>query len=208
MTVRTANDFNREYMFRNWIGETTISKQSPKGKPIKTAIFYTLLISAVLLAFFYSGSKGSGKTFGPFAYYTVLTTSMQDVYPQGSLVTSWAVKPNEPLQAGLESGSDIIFAKDDQTIVVHRIVEIMEDYEESGYRAFRTQGVNNPNPDTWITYEGNVIGRVTWHLPYAGNTLAMIAENLLWVIAGVVLLAFIATLLKVVFKKDPAKAQR
>lgn len=194
-------DFNREYDYNCYL-EDTQTKVSAKNTIIKNSIFYSVLIIAVVFAFIYSGSKDSGKRFGPFAYNTVLTTSMQSVYPKGSLVTSWAVKPGEPLQSGLADGDDIVFTKDDGTVVVHRIIEIMDNYEDGGQRAFKTQGVDNPAPDNWITYEGNVIGRVTWHVPYVGDILAFIADHILWVIVIIAALFALSALLRIVFSKE------
>jgi hypothetical protein len=78
----------------------------------------------------------------------------------------------------------------------------MEDYENSGQRAFRTQGVDNPSPDPWITYEGNIVGRVTWHVPYLGAAMALVAENIFYVVGGIAALAVLFALWKSVLKKD------
>ena len=201
--VRNANDFNREYMYRVWCDEAAAAEKPRKDSFIKNVIFYSILFIIVALAFFYSGNHNSGKKFGPFAYNTVLTESMKSIYPPGSLITSWSIKPGEPLKAGLENGTDIVFIKDEKgTVVVHRIIEIMADYEDSGQRAFRTQGVDNPDPDTWVTYEGNVIGRVTWHAPYVGDILAAIGSSFLWIIAAIAILVLLAALLKTAFGKE------
>ena len=201
-SIRNANDFNREYMYRIWCGEVEAADKPRKGAVIKSVVFYAVLLAMIVLAFFYSGSSEPGKRFGSFAYNTVLSDSMQSVYPEGSLITSWAIKPGEPLKAGLEDGTDIVFLREGGATVVHRIIEIMEDYGDSGQRAFRTQGVDNPIPDTWITYEGNVIGRVTWHLPYAGNILAAIGANILWVVLIIAALILILTLFKTALKRQ------
>ena len=177
-----------------------------QGTKIKNVIFYSILLIMVILAFFYSGNKNPGKKFGPLAYNTVLTTSMNSVYPKGSLIASWTIKSGESLKAGLENGTDIVFLKDKKgTLVVHRIIEIMEDYEDSGQRAFRTQGVNNPAPDPWVTYEGNVVGRVIWHIPYAGNVLAQISKNIILVVVVIAAVSIIITLLKFAVKKEIAE---
>jgi signal peptidase I len=201
--IRTVKDFNKEYLYRCWLEETKNAGRSTKGAAVKNILFYSALAVMVLLAFFYSGNRQPGKRFGPFAYNVVLTTSMNSVYPQGSLITSWAVKQNEPLEAGLANGTDIVFIKDDEgTVVVHRIIEIMEDYENSGQRAFRTQGVDNPSPDTWITYEGNVVGRVTGHVPYLGAVMMLVAENIFYVVGGIAVLAVLFALWKAALKKE------
>jgi signal peptidase len=206
--IRTVNDFNKEYLYRCWCDEIKAAGQPSRGATIRSAVFYTVLATMVLLAFFYSGDKNPGKRFGPFAYNTVLSPSMQDVYPQGSMVFSWAIKPDEPLRAGLADGSDIVFLIEGNIVVVHRIIEIISDYENLGIRVFRTQGVNNNNPDSWLVYEGNIVGRVTGHVPYAGMILSMIADNIFWVIGGIVFICALVTLLKIVFSKEDPKPQK
>jgi signal peptidase I, archaeal type len=199
---RTINDFNREYLYKTWVEETEENRRPKRGSAIKSIAFYGALIAMILLAFFYSGSRDGAKRFGPFSYNTVLTGSMQSVYPQGSLITSWEIKKGEPLKAGLENGDDIVFVRENGDVIVHRIIEIIDNYEDTGQRAFITQGVNNSAPDNWITFEGNVIGRVTWHVPYVGNILQMISQNILIFIGIIVLITVILTLWKSVFKKE------
>ena len=196
------DDFNRAYSNGRRPDGVRPVPHTGKGRIIKNALFYAALVLAILLAFFNYGNKNVGKHFGPFAYNTVLTDSMRSVYPKGSLITSWAVKPDEPLKAGLADGTDIVFTKQDGTVIVHRIVQIMDDYEGGGQRAFKTQGVDNPSPDTWITYEGNVIGRVTWHVPYAGEVLTLIAANIVWVVLFIVVLFAAVSLWRIVYKKS------
>lgn len=200
--MRTAKDFNREYYYKLWTEEAQAAKHPAKGSAIKNAIFYSLLLIMVMLAFFYSGNREPGKRFGPFAYNTVLTPSMNSVYPQGSLITSWAIQPDEYLYSGLEDGTDIVFILEDGRVVVHRIIEIIEDYEGSGHRAFRTQGVDNPSPDPWITIDANIIGRVTWHVPFVGDILALIADNILWVILTIAVISIIIILLSIALRKE------
>ena len=203
MPLRTVCDFNREYYYKLWQEEVAAMSKPRKGATIKSAVFYSVLLILVMLAFFYSGNRDPGKSFGPFAYNTVLTTSMQSVYPQGSLITSWEIGPNEQLSTGLYNGTDIVFVNENGQVIVHRIIEIMENYEETGQRVFRTQGVENPDPDPWLTGEINVIGRVTWHAPVVGGVMAMISANVLWVVLIIVVLSVLITLLQVVFRKEP-----
>lgn len=201
-------EFNKKYEYERYLEETKTQGTPTKGSIIKSTVFYVVLISAVLFSFLWSSNDDAGKKFGPFAYSTVLTSSMQSVYPQGSLVTSWSVKPNEPLQAGLTNGDDIVFTTEEGMVIVHRIIEVLDDYEDSGQRAFKTQGVENPAPDNFITYEGNIIGKVTWHVPYVGDILAFISENIIWFVAGIAILFALSALFNVVFAKEEQKTKK
>ncbi|MDR1805760.1 MAG: signal peptidase I [Clostridium sp.] len=201
LSNRNITDFNREYEFKLWLREEEELRKPRKGAVVKSILFYGFLLAMVTAAFFFSNTQG-GKQIGPFAYNNVLSESMQSVYPKGSLVVSWAVKSVDELSAGLADGTDIVFLKEDGQIVVHRIIEIMDNYEDSGLTAFRTQGVENDLPDSWVTYAGNVVGKVIWHLPYLGGVLAFIADNLLWVILSIVVIFSIIALLRFVFGKE------
>jgi len=199
--VKSLVEFNREYAYKCFLEEKTL-KTPKKGSLIKSMIFYSMLIIIVAFAVFWSNSSDAGKRFGSFAYNTVLTSSMQSVYPQGSLVTSWAVKPGEQLKAGLADGDDIVFVTETGKMIVHRIIEIMGNYEDSGMRAFRTQGVENSAPDSFVTYEGNVIGRVVWHVPYVGGILAIISENIFLFIAGITAVCIVISLVKIALSNN------
>jgi len=194
--------FNRDYEYQCYLEELETARATPRGSIVRSAIIYGILILAVVLAFL-SRDGNAGQRFGPLACNTILTTSMKSVYPKGSLVASWAVKPGEPLQAGLDKGTDIVLVREDGVVIVHRIVEIMDNYEDSGQRGFRTQGVDNLTQDGWVTCEGNVIGRVTWHTPYLGGVLSYIAEHILWIAVGLAGVFALLILLKVLFRKEP-----
>jgi signal peptidase len=134
---------------------------------------------------FSSGEKGT--IFG-YTYMNVLTPSMQSVLPQGSLVIVKEVDPES-----IAVGNDITFTKSDQTSVTHRVVNIIEDYEETGARGFETKGVNNDDPDFEIVLAANVVGVVKMHFPGIGSMLMWIRENPLLSIGfffGCVLLSF------------------
>ena len=194
--TKSLVEFNRDYDYKCFLEEKMLTT-TKKDSLIKKMIFYSTLIIIVVFSIFWSNSNDAGKRFGSFSYNTVLTSSMQSIYPQGSLVTSWAITPNEPLKTGLAEGDDIVFVTESGKRIVHRIIEIMENYEDSGFRAFRTQGVENIAPDSFITYEGNVIGRVTWHVPYVGGVLTIINENIFLFIAGISVICVLIPLLKI-----------
>jgi len=199
-------EFNREYTYKCYVEETT-PEAPKKNAPIKTTVFYSALIIIVLFTFFWSNNNAAGKRFGPFAYNSVLSTSMQSAYPKGSLVASWAIKPDDKLKAGLADGDDIVFVTESGKIIVHRVVEIMENYDDSGLRAFRTQGIENSAPDTFITYEGNIIGRVVWHTPHVGKILASISENFFLIIAIITVVCIFVYLLKIAILGNAPKKE-
>lgn len=150
--------------------------------------FYGVLLLLILAAVF-SKSAGSGapKVIGGYAGMIVLTESMQNEIPKGSLVITKRVDPDT-----LSIGDDITFMANETTSVTHRIIGILERYEDTGQRAFETKGTMNKNPDERLVLEMNVVGKVVYHSHPLGKAVAFISANwpiLLFLFAvGIVLL--------------------
>jgi signal peptidase len=98
---------------------------------------------------------------------------MQDAIPRGSLIVVKRVESHE-----IEVGDDITYMRDANSTITHRVVQIYEDYKNSGERGFQTQGVNNAAPDPDVVYAPNVVGVVLFHVPTLGAMLAYLGGNL------------------------------
>jgi signal peptidase I, archaeal type len=134
---------------------------------ISNFIYYACAILLVIVAWNYAQN---GRLFlGNYKMHNILTTSMQSVYPQGTLVFTKPVDPEN-----LVVGNDIMFYRDATTTVFHRIVEIHEDFTGNNQRAFVTKGVDNERVDSNILPADNVIGKVVFFIPHVGK----ISENL------------------------------
>ena len=153
--------------------------KNKKASVIADIIFYFALVLMVGLAVLFSRGALGSQAIGGFRFYEVLTTSMNSVYPQGSLILIKEVDANE-----LTVGDDITFMQDANTVVTHRIIEIKEDYEESGERAFVTKGVDNAAPDAEVTLAANVVGKVIKGFPKMGEILSWLGDNL-WLVVVV-----------------------
>jgi signal peptidase len=95
---------------------------------------------------------------------------MQDEIPKDSFIL---VKKIDPLK--LEVGNNITFMRDSDTSVTHKIIDI---YESSEGRGFKTMGVNNSQPDRDIVHESNIIGKVIFVVPALGALMTYIGENI------------------------------
>ena len=73
----------------------------------------------------------------------------EDVYPKGAPVVSRRTDPST-----LEIGDDITFMTGETTTVTHRIIGIVENYADTGQRAFQTQSVMNRTPDSQLVPGG------------------------------------------------------
>ena len=120
----------------------------------------------------------------------VLTGSMEPEIPQGALIIINRLDPSE-----LQVGDDITFAVAPTITFTHRIIDIYENYADSGQRGFRTLGIANDAPDPEIVSEGNVVGRVVRPIPWVGNAVsfmhAIVNESAYLALAGVFIVVFV-----------------
>ena len=203
--ARSFDKINEEFCKEHKLSTDKTSEAAPKskfGRLISNIMFYGSLVLLLFLVFTYTQSGASRNIFG-FSYYNILTTSMQSTLPQGGFILVRET-PGEKLQIG----DDITFFKNANTIVTHRIIGIYQDYEDSGQYGFRTQGTDNPSPDANITYEGNVIGKVVFHIPMLGFVLEYIANNVWFVVIGFALILALSYFLKIVFTPEKPKEEK
>ncbi|MCL2083650.1 MAG: signal peptidase I [Oscillospiraceae bacterium] len=196
--MRTLLEINRDFMASNAeprpISPMTIEAppaaakaQESAGPPerrrgkekrgILAAASDMMFYLAILVMFFSiltSGTDGGRpKSIFGYSYFTVISNSMKDEIPKGAFVL---VKETAP--RGLEIGDNITFMRDRYDSVTHKIINIYENYDNSGARGFQTKGVNNLNPDRDIVYEASVIGKVILVLPGLGAAISYLGENI------------------------------
>ncbi|MBA7618288.1 hypothetical protein ES703_25609 [subsurface metagenome] len=94
----------------------------------------------------------------------VYSASMAPAMPAGSLAITEPVDPTT-----IEVGDIIAFNPpwDEDVTVSHRVVEILS-------TGFVTKGDANEDPDPFVIPEENVIGQVSFHIPYVGYPLVEI----------------------------------
>ena len=151
------------------------AKKMKKVKAVSNLLFYVSIIVALFAAVAYGGN-GSVKNFFGYSYMGVLTPSMQSEIPQGSVVIVKHTSPDK-----IHTDDNITYLKEDGTTVTHKVIQIFENYENSGAKGFQTKGVDNNVPDKDIVLAANVVGVVKAHIPYIGALLMNIAVNV-WVI--------------------------
>lgn len=149
-----------------------------KRKILKTVgdiTFYGVLILAVLGAFLFASNSSPNKSILGYRIYAVKTGSMSPAYSVGSMVVV-KVKNAEDISVG----DDITFYRpgNDIDIWTHRVTQIIEDYNGQGI-AFKTQGIANKSEDPFITLGGNVVGTVSFSIPFVGYILSFIQGNML-----------------------------
>lgn len=178
-------------------GEPERSKKHV-GKWVEDVAFYLFLIVLVIsVAFLKDGDNGAPKSLAGFSAFTVLTGSMQDEIPQGALVITKQIDPKE-----LKIRDDITYLSGPTTTITHRIVGIIENYQNTGQRAFETQGIMNSKPDEQPVPAGNIVGKVIFHSYGLGRVFSILSEHWLIFLILMVLTAALIKTLKIVFHRD------
>ncbi len=135
------------------------------------AYYGALLLLVLCILFIKSGGKGAPVSVLGFSMHNVLSASMQEEIPKGALVLTRRVEPGT-----LKIGDDITYMRDAQTTVTHRIIGIIEDYENTGQRAFETKGVMNKERDKLLVPAANVVGKVIFHNHALGVAMSFLSR--------------------------------
>lgn len=95
--------------------------------------------------------------------YAVLSGSMEPTYHVGSLIYVKAVDYKQ-----LEVGDPITYMISQNTVVTHRIIEVLPDEENPETLRYFTQGDANNVPDGTSVHYKNIIGKPIFSIPYLG----------------------------------------
>ena len=95
--------------------------------------------------------------------FVVLSGSMEPKYHVGSLIYVKSVDYKT-----LEVGDDITYLVSDDTVVTHRIIEVLVDEEDPETIRYFTQGIANDVPDGVSVHYKNIIGKPLFSIPYLG----------------------------------------
>lgn len=95
--------------------------------------------------------------------YVVLSGSMEPTYHVGALIYVKSVDYKE-----LQVGDPITYMISQDTVVTHRIIEVLEDEEDPNTLRYFTQGDANASPDGTSVHYKNIIGKPVFSIPYLG----------------------------------------
>lgn len=91
------------------------------------------------------------------------------------------------------------------TSFTHRIIEIIPNGD--GTYSFRTQGDANETPDSSITPESRVLGKVQFVVPWVGRLFLFIKNNLLVIIGCIISIVLLCYLLSMLYKQLKSQPQ-
>ena len=127
-------------------------------KKIFERILTVVMVLIIAFAFLFVGVRIFGLT-----PYTVLSGSMEPTYHVGSLIYVKDVDPED-----LEVGDPITYTISKNTVVTHRIVEIIYDENDPSKISFKTKGDNNEDPDGEPVPAENILGKPVFSIPLLG----------------------------------------
>jgi len=173
-------------------GAAPVLKKRKIARRLTGLLFYSALVIIVVLAFsLTTGEEGNVRTFFDYSVFTILTRSMQNELPQGSLIVTEHINP-----ADVQIGDDITFFSGKKQMTTHQVVGIIENYNNSGARGFQTKGVNNTASDKTIVSADNVAGKVIWHIPRVGTVTQWARKNIILVSVIVVTMVLLGVVLR------------
>ncbi len=165
-------------------------------KKIWNWISGALVVLAILLALALVGVRLVGLK--PFV---VLSGSMEPAYHVGSLIYVKEVDYKE-----LKVGDPITYMLSQDTVVTHRIIEVLVDEEDPDTIRYFTQGDANDAPDGTSVHYKNIIGKPVFSVPYLGyvsNYIQNPPGRYVAIAAGAILILLV--LLPDVFGSDDKK---
>lgn len=125
-----------------------------------------ILVLAVVFLFV---SVAVPQVVGSDNSYVVRSDSMSPAIGAGSVVYV------NDVSASAISTDDVITFQSGSERVTHRVVGVVE---ENGERRFRTKGDANEDPDPDLVSPSEIVGRVSFHVPYIGYVVAFAGTQL------------------------------
>lgn len=159
---------------------------------------FDFIVSAVVVLLIVVTFGLIGMRFAGMYVFTVLSGSMEPTYPTGSMIL---VKPVDV--DSLEPGDVITYLISDNTLVTHRITDIVPDETNPDIIRFCTKGDANNTVDMLLVHENNVVGTPFFCVPKLGYAVAFLKNpQSKYIIIAAISLVVLLTFLPDLFVKD------
>lgn len=151
-------------------------------------VAFVIVVLAVLFFVIKSRIEGGTPNIAGTKIYIVMSGSMAPVFDAGSIVGVGDVKPEQIAPGDIITFKDL---RDSSRIITHRVVEIKD---ADGVENYVTKGDANNATDIDLTPAQNVLGKVSFWVPYAGYLLSFLKSGsgitLLLIIPGAIFIIF------------------
>lgn len=127
-------------------------------RKIWNVVTTVIVVLIMILALLFVGARIFG-----LHVFSVISGSMEPMYPVGSLIY---VKEVDPME--LQVRDVITFMLNEDIVATHRIVEVIPDENDSDVVRFRTKGDANAVEDSSLVHCKNVIGTPVFTIPLLG----------------------------------------
>ncbi|MGN0537317.1 MAG: signal peptidase I [Acutalibacteraceae bacterium] len=193
---------NCEPSFAEDLEKSELRPKTKKKRGLwKDIVFYSVLVALVIGAVMLRGN-GAVNSFAGYSAFTVLSESMESEIPKGSLVITQQVDPHD-----LKIGDDITYMNGSTSTITHRIVGIIEKYQDTGQRAFVTKGIMNAASDKDPVPAVNVVGKVIFHNYQLGQIFEFISQYWFLIILFLLLFAGFFAAIRNLFEKEEEKSK-
>jgi predicted RecA/RadA family phage recombinase len=158
------------------------------------AFFFCVAIIIGLTVLAVTSGDVAIKVFG-LSYYSVTEGKSGNAKPAGAFVLSSKVS-----QAEIKIGDKITYLTSDRKAATNEIINIIDDYDESGYPAF---GVDVESLDTNIVPFSRILGEEVFTVTGFGSFLLFISNNIWIMFIALVAVVFISYLIKMHLIANP-----
>lgn len=151
---------------------------------MKKLLYYAAITAVIVLSIVIKLSWNTTKfVVGSYTVYTIRSTAMQEVIPEGSLVVVQHTDPQD-----LDVGELAAYARKADDIVTSRIVMITEKYLNTDARGFRFQAEAQSEPEASLIPAANVLGRVVWTNYALGRFCQFLVDVWVYLVAAFVVI--------------------
>lgn len=165
------------------------TKQPLLKRIVGNVLYFSMIITVLTSIMAYKQNNNADFSIFGYHIYNVLTDSMRSTIPPGSFVIVKEIDTSK-----IKVGDDITFYVSSRKSVTHRVIDVVENVENSGVTAFKTKGTDNEYPDQELVFAPNVVGVVTLSIPKLGFAMKFVGDNVFLVgglFAGLILFLWI-----------------
>lgn len=175
----------------------SLEKKKPNNKnriikQLQNIMFFIFFISCfAIMVVLFKNELGEPVSLKGYTMLNVISSSMEPAIPKNSLVITKSIDVNL-----IEIGDDITYRLGEASTVTHRVIEIWEDYEQTGKRVFRTKGIANELPDSTLVFGEDIIGKVVFKSYIIGSIILLVRRYGAWIgLLCMLCYGFVVTLL-------------